>query len=78
MRLEEGRTIGGNVVGRHETGRTPWSAAGCNKPARLSVEQAVGVVRNGKGGTSLEVWQLPGPGQPGVDTPSWRRWRGGL
>jgi len=33
-----------------ETWRTSWSAAGCNKPAAASLEQAVEVGRNDKGG----------------------------
>ena len=35
-----------------ETGRTPGSEAGCNKPAVLEREQTVEVVRNGEDGTS--------------------------
>ena len=34
-----------------ETGRTPGSEAGCNKPAGLEREQTVEVVRNGEDGT---------------------------
>ena len=34
-----------------ETGRTPGSEAGCNKPAGLEREKAVEVVRNGEDGT---------------------------
>jgi hypothetical protein len=36
---------------RTETQRTPGSAAGCNKPANLEREQAVGAVRNREDGT---------------------------
>jgi len=75
---EEGWTPGGNVGGRLETRRTSWSVAGCNKPAMLSVEQTVEVVRNGKDGTCWRVWQLFGPGQPGVDTRGRCRRRGVL
>jgi len=39
---------------RPETRRTPGLAAGCNKPARRSVEQTVGVGRNDRGGTHVE------------------------
>jgi len=48
--LEEGRTSA-NVVGRLKTGRTPWLAAGCNKPAKLCMEKTVEVGRNDKDGT---------------------------
>jgi len=34
-----------------ETWRTPWSAAGCNRPATYPAEQTVEVGRNGKDGT---------------------------
>jgi len=46
-------------LGRPETWRTPGSAAGCNKPAKCQVEQAVEVGRNDKGGTN------PGIGKTG-------------
>jgi hypothetical protein len=52
---------------RPETWRTPWSAAGCNKPAKCQVEQAVEAERNGKGGTS------PGRGSPGPKVATCRR-----
>jgi hypothetical protein len=42
-----------------ETWRTPWSAAGCNRPARHCAEKTVEVARNGKDGT------CPGGGSPG-------------
>lgn len=54
----EGRMIGGDVNSRLKTRRTSWSVAGCNKPAKLSAEQTVEVVRNDKDGTCLRVWQL--------------------
>ena len=44
------------------TRRTPWSAAGCNRPAAHCVAQAAEVVRNGKGGTGLEARQLRAEG----------------
>lgn len=74
----EGWSSGGNVGGQLETRRTSWSVAGCNRPATLSVEQTVGVVRNGKGGTCSKVWQPLGLGQPGVDTQGACRRRGVL
>jgi hypothetical protein len=42
-----------------ETRRTPWLAAGCNKPARRCAEKTVEAGRNGRDGTS------PGGGSPG-------------
>ena len=43
------------VDDRLETKRTPWSAAGRNKPAKLCVEQTVEVGKNDKNGTAFEV-----------------------
>jgi len=40
-----------------ETRRTPGSAAGCNKPARLRAEKAIRTVRNREGGTRPARWQ---------------------
>lgn len=40
-----------------ETRRTPGSAAGCNKPARLSAEQTIKTARNREGGTRPVPWQ---------------------
>jgi hypothetical protein len=40
-----------------ETRRTPRSAAGCNKPARLSAEQTIKVVKNCEGGTGPVLWR---------------------
>lgn len=40
-----------------KTRRTPVSAAGCNKPAGQTTEQAVRMVRNHEGGTGLAPWQ---------------------
>jgi len=40
-----------------ETRRTPGSAAGCNKPAKLRAEQAIKAVRNREGGTRPAKWQ---------------------
>src|SRR5688500_14737633 len=37
-----------------ETRRTPWSAAGWNRPATSAAEETVEVVRNHEGGTCLE------------------------
>jgi len=39
-----------------ETRRTPGSAAGCNKPAKLSAEQPIKTVRNREGGTRSVPW----------------------
>jgi hypothetical protein len=57
-----------------KTGRTPRSAAGCNKPALLAREQAAEVVRNGEGGTCVacgraipKVGRGAIRGRPGVD-----------
>jgi hypothetical protein len=50
---------GDETVREPETWRTPWSAAGCNRPARHCAEKTVEVGRNGKDGTS------PGGGSPG-------------
>ena len=38
-----------------ETGRTPGSEAGCNKPASLEREKAVEVVRNDEDGTCRAI-----------------------
>jgi len=40
-----------------ETRRTPGSAAGCNKPAKLRAEQAIKAVRNREGGTRPAPWR---------------------
>ena len=48
------RTSLGMLGGRpDETRRTPWLAAGCNKPATFCAEKAVEVVRNHEGGTGV-------------------------
>jgi len=51
-----------------ETWRTPWSAAGCNRPARHCAEKTVEAGRNGKGGTSSG----PGGPEPKADVPRLR------
>jgi len=43
-------------AGSGETGRTPGSAAGCNKPASPSAEKPGEVVRNHAVGTGLSDW----------------------
>ena len=45
-----------------ETRRTPWPAAGCNRPAGRQVEQTTEVVRNDKGGTRTEPGRLRADG----------------
>lgn len=47
---ERGLYSKGNT--KRETRRTPWSEAGCNKPAHSSAEKPVRVVKNHGGGTS--------------------------
>jgi hypothetical protein len=54
------------VFRNRETQRTSWSAAGCNKPANDSVEQAVEVVRNHEDGTCHPL----GSGRPKEDLSS--------
>jgi hypothetical protein len=48
-----------------ETGRTPGSEAGCNKPAALEREKTVEVVRNDEDGTCRAI---------GMALPKVRRW----
>jgi hypothetical protein len=61
---------GGESIAEPETWRTPWSAAGRNRPARPCAEQAVEAGRNGRDGTS------PGAGSPGPKaTPPARGWK---
>jgi len=43
---------------RPETGQTPWSVVGCNKPTRSSADETVEVVQNGKDGTAEKVGNL--------------------
>jgi hypothetical protein len=50
-----------------ETWRTPWSAAGCNKPATGPAEQTAEAGRNGKGGTSSKGGNF----EPKVVPESW-------
>jgi len=50
--------VGRKSNAKPETWRTPWLAAGCNRPARHCAEQTVVAGKNGKGGTSS------GPGGP--------------
>jgi len=79
----------GRGEGRPETWRTPWPAAGCNKPAEcrrvlllaggLAAEQTVEAGRNGRDGTSR------GLGRPRPkdelrlvrEWTQWHRWRRG-
>lgn len=51
-RLRRGAGLGKKSL---ETGRTPWSEAGCNKPASLKREKAVEVVKNGEDGTRRAI-----------------------
>jgi len=69
-----GRTAGSTRSGgsdgtstRSETGRTSWSVAGCNKPARSCTEQTVEAGRNGKGGSRAKggIFALTGGQLPG-------------
>ena len=60
------RRVSAKVDPRRETGRTPGSAAGCNKPAKPCAEQAAEVGRNDKGGTCSGV-ATPNLGQPRED-----------
>jgi len=46
--------------GRAGNAANPRSAAGCNKPATVSAEKTVEVVRNHEGGTGLTRWFLGG------------------
>lgn len=80
----ENRFGGSNQV---PTRRTPGSAAGCNKPARLVMEQTVKAVRNRGGGTGPARVATAGRCGPekgnlrrntGVDIMSLCRWRGSL
>jgi hypothetical protein len=68
-----GQTVGAwaSETGEPETRRTPWLAAGCNKPARLCVEQTAEAGKNGMGGTSGEVGILAAEGRDArTDRPS--------
>jgi len=81
----ESRFGGSNQV---PTRRTPGSAAGCNKPARLSTEKTAKVVGNHEDGTGLVPWQgraeageicvTTQGSKAGVDDESPARWRGVL
>jgi hypothetical protein len=56
-----------------ESRRTPWPVAGCNRPARRCVEQAVEVGRNDKDGTCTRCGDLvPKEAERFLGTVSWR------
>jgi hypothetical protein len=60
-----GGVRGSGPTAQPETWRTPWSAAGCNKPARHCAEKTVVAERNGKDGTSTGLGS-PEPKESGT------------
>jgi hypothetical protein len=60
-------------AGPRETGRTPGSAAGCNKPASPCAEKPGEVVRNHAVGTGLRDWHPEAEGDELAHGREWTR-----